>query len=125
MDNLKLYKIHRLQGKHRQHREKVHKSLKLQRKRKINDEVIETIVIDNAKTTVLRELKVELRNKMKLAESSESVTDCASGYVPIRKKTMKQCDSQLDVIRMVLECEVEKRNENNNENMGPFEITYF
>jgi hypothetical protein len=38
---------------------------------------------------------------------------------------MKQCDSQLDVIRMVLECEVEKRNENNNENMGPFEITYF
>ncbi|WJX64640.1 hypothetical protein P8452_49394 [Trifolium repens] len=49
MDNLKLCKIHCLQGKHSQYRKKVPKSLKLQRKRKNNDEVIETIVIDNAK----------------------------------------------------------------------------
>ncbi|GAU20787.1 hypothetical protein TSUD_85060 [Trifolium subterraneum] len=127
MDNLKLCEIHYLQGKHRQYREKVPESLKLQRKRKNNDEATdatETVVIDNAEARVPRELKMELRKnkkkKVKLAESSESVTvtDSASGSgsVPVRKKTMKQCDSQLDLIRMVLEREVEKRKKNNNEN---------
>jgi lysine-specific demethylase 3 len=123
MDNLKLCEIHYLQGKHRQYREKVPESLKLQRKRKNNDdEVTETVVIDNAEARVPRELKMELRKnkkkKVKLAESSESVTvtDSASGSGSVRKKTMKQCDSQLDLIRMVLEREVEKRKKNNNEN---------
>jgi lysine-specific demethylase 3 len=122
MDNLKLCEIHYLQGKHRQYREKVPESLKLQRKRKNDDEVTETVVIDNAEARVPRELKMELRKnkkkKVKLAESSESVTvtDSASGSGSVRKKTMKQCDSQLDLIRMVLEREVEKRKKNNNEN---------
>ncbi|CAJ2678394.1 unnamed protein product [Trifolium pratense] len=124
MDSLKLCEIHYLQGKHRQYREKVPESLKLQRKRKNNDEATETVVVDNAEATAPRELNMELRKnkkkKVKLAESSESVTvtDSASGSgsVPVRKKTIKQCDSQLDLIRMVLEREVEKRKKNNNEN---------
>lgn len=124
MDNLKLCEIHYLQGKHRQYREKVPESLKLQRKRKNKEEEQEqeqeTVVgVDNVEETVRveKEFKMELRKtkkkKVKLAESSESLTDSPSGSVPARKKTLKQCDTQLDLIRMVLEREVEKRKRNN------------
>lgn len=128
MDDLKLCEIHYLQGKHRQYKEKVPESLKLQRKRKNVDE---TVDIDNAETETARaqsEFKMELRKikkkKRKFSEDSESLTDTPSAStsasahatVSVRKKTMKQCDTQLDLIRMVLEREVEKRKGNSSSN---------
>ncbi|CAK8577837.1 unnamed protein product [Lathyrus sativus] len=128
MDDLKLCEIHYLQGKHRQYREKVPESLKLQRKRKNVDE---TAVIDNAETETARAqsaFKMELRKvkkkKRKFSESSESLTDTPSASasasahatLSVRKRTVKQCDTQLDLIRMVLEREVEKRKGNSSSN---------
>lgn len=128
MDDLKLCEIHYLQGKHRQYREKVPESLKLQRKRKNEGE---TVVIDNAETEEARaesKFKMELRKikkkKRKFSEDSEALTDTPSASasasapatVSARKRTMKQCDTQLDLIRMVLEREVEKRKGNSSSN---------
>lgn len=102
MDNLKLCEIHYLQGKHRQYKEKVPESLKLQRKRKEKD--IE--VPDNAETRAQRACKMaaKKKKKRKLSEGSEALV--AAG--PVRRKG----DMQLELIRMVLKREVEKRKRN-------------
>jgi len=110
IDNLKVCEIHYLQGKNRQYREKVPESLKLQRKRKNKEEEQEqvTVVVDNVEETfrVEKEFKMEMgktkkKKKVKLTESSESLTDSPFGYVPARKKTLKQCDAQLLSIQIL------------------------
>ncbi|XP_027330361.1 lysine-specific demethylase JMJ25-like isoform X2 [Abrus precatorius] len=75
MEDLKLCEIHYLQGRHRQYKEKVPESLKLQRKRK-ND------VVEN---------KIRAKKKRKAKEAL------------VAKR------NQLELIRMVLQREVEKK----------------
>ncbi|KAK7319593.1 hypothetical protein RJT34_04316 [Clitoria ternatea] len=109
-DNLKLCEIHYLQGRHRQYKEKVPESLKLQRKRK-NEE---PSVIDNTESRA-REGSRTARKKRKVSEGSDALAIVPSGSA--RKKALKQGgggggggDMQLELIKMVLKREAEKKN---------------
>ncbi|XP_027345887.1 lysine-specific demethylase JMJ25-like [Abrus precatorius] len=106
MDNLKLCEIHYLQGRHRQFKEKVPESLKLQRKRKKE----EPSVLDNVESRAPRASKM-VKKKRKLSEGSESLVVATSSA---RKKALKQGDMQLELIRMVLKREAEKKKNNSN-----------
>ncbi|KAJ7946891.1 lysine-specific demethylase JMJ25-like [Quillaja saponaria] len=104
MENLKLCEIHYLQGRHRQHREKVPESLKLQRRSRKGlgrkDPVLNNVEIRARKVSQLAKL---IKRKRKSSEVSEAVGEA------FRKKKMKRGDKQLELIRMVLKREVEKR----------------
>ncbi|XP_061349368.1 lysine-specific demethylase JMJ28-like [Gastrolobium bilobum] len=110
MEKLKLCEIHYLQGRHRQFKEKVPESLKLQRKSKKND----PYVLNNVEIRARKACKMA-KKKRKLSEGSEALV-----VGPARKKALKQGDMQLELIKMVLKREVEKRkkmkNNNNNNN---------
>ncbi|WCJ26916.1 Transcription factor jumonji (jmjC) domain-containing protein [Euphorbia peplus] len=99
MEDKKLCEIHHLQGRHRQHKTKVPETLKIQReyKRKSNP---------NADS---EEPNWELRaQKVKLGKSikrKKSVGDSVGESVKL-----KRGDLQLELIQMVLNREVEKRN---------------
>lgn len=85
MENVKFCEIHYLQGRLRQNREKVPDSLKLQRnmkKKKKRKKLMKNDVVE-----IIRAKKKKKRNQ-------------------------KQCDVQLDLIRMVLQREVEKKKKN-------------
>lgn len=93
---MKLCELHYLQGRHRQFKEKVPESLKIQRMRKkaLNRD-------KNLSSVKIRAQKVEnLAKLMKRKRSNE----------PLKKmKNLKRGDMQLELIRMVLKREVEKR----------------
>ncbi|KAI4296601.1 hypothetical protein L6164_036547 [Bauhinia variegata] len=107
MDNLKLCEIHYLQGRHRQYKEKVPESLKLQRKPKKgfnfrnaeNGPVLSNVEIRARKVGKMARL---LKKRRKSSDGSEALD---------RKKPFKQGggDMQLELIRIVLKREVEKR----------------
>ncbi|CAL0312014.1 unnamed protein product [Lupinus luteus] len=96
-ENLKLCEIHYLQGRHRQFKEKVPESLKLQRKRKKNKKDPVVNLSSNAEIRAQR-----MKKKRKI---SEALGSKKKGF------KLKNGDSnmQLELIRMVLQREVEKR----------------
>ncbi|XP_022142227.1 lysine-specific demethylase JMJ25 isoform X2 [Momordica charantia] len=102
MDNLKLCEIHYLQGRHRQCKEKVPDSLKLQRtsRRSIDtDSNIENVVIRAPRAATL----AKLMKRKKLAGASAALDGM------LNRMKMKKGSMQLELIRMVLRREVEKR----------------
>ena len=99
-DNLKLCEIHYLQGRHRQYKEKVPESLKLQRNAKKGTT---TKRDQNRRSVKIRAKKVEILAKlMKRKRSGESLR---------KAKRLKKGNAELELIRMVLKREVEKSNE--------------
>ncbi|KAI9121161.1 hypothetical protein K1719_008194 [Acacia pycnantha] len=104
MDNVKLCEIHYLQGRHRQYKEKVPESLKLQRKRKKglnkDDSVLNNVEVKARKVVKMAKM---MRKRIKVSDDSESME------APVGKKVSKQGNKQLELIRMVLKREVEKR----------------
>ncbi|TKY59356.1 Lysine-specific demethylase JMJ25 [Spatholobus suberectus] len=107
-DNLKLCEIHYLQGRHRQYKEKVPESLKLQRKRKPNEE---PNVLDNVESRA-RRTSIIAKKKRRLSEGPEALVIAASSSARKKKKELKRGDMQLELIRMVLKREAEKKNKN-------------
>lgn len=100
MDNLKLCEIHYLQGRHRQYKEKVPESLKLQRtttkkKAAMGDQSRRSVKIRAKKVEILAKL-------MKRKRSGESLR---------KMKRLKKGNAELELIRMVLKREVEKNTE--------------
>lgn len=108
MENMKLCEIHYLQGRHRQYREKVPESLKIQRKTQtapcedqnnggeggeIRAQKVEDLV------TLLKRKRAEEPAPVKIKKAKIK-----------KKKKLKRCDLNLELIRMVLKREVEKRN---------------
>ncbi|KAL9329267.1 hypothetical protein ACSQ67_004270 [Phaseolus vulgaris] len=88
-DNLKLCEIHYLQGRHRQYKEKVPESLKLQRKRKTSEE--EPNAVDNVESRARRTSRI-VKKKRRLFEGSEALVVAAPS--PAKKKALKQGDMQ-------------------------------
>ena len=117
MDNLKLCEIHYLQGRHRQFKEKVPESLKLQRKRK------------NHPSSSLNNVEIRARKACKMAKLAKKKRRLSDGEALVvqkkqnkknknkNKKGLKESgDMQLELLRMVLKREVEKRKKNNKKN---------
>ncbi|TQD72395.1 hypothetical protein C1H46_042066 [Malus baccata] len=108
MDDMKLCEIHYLQGRHRQFREKVPESLKLQRTPK-NAGDKDQNGSGNGGGVKIRARKVEnLVKLLKRKRSDEAVKNCKKKK---RKVKLKKSELNLDLIRMVLRREVEKRNQ--------------
>lgn len=102
MDNLKLCEIHYLQGRHRQYKEKVPESLKLQRKTTAKKKEVKG-GDQNRRSVKIRAKKVEILAKlMKRKRSGEALR---------KMKRMKRGNAELELIRMVLKREVEKSTE--------------
>lgn len=105
MDNLKLCEIHYLQGRHRQCKEKVPESLKLQRTNRKSietDSNLENVVIrasPKAKAATL----AKLMKRKKLGGASAALDGMLNGM------KMKKGGMQFELIKMVLRREVEKR----------------
>lgn len=102
MDNLKLCEIHYLQGRHRQCKEKVPDSLKLQR---TNRKSIETD--SNVENVVIRAPKAATLAKLMKRKKLAGATAALDGM--LNRMKMKKGSMQLELIRMVLRREVEKR----------------
>ncbi|OIV96128.1 hypothetical protein TanjilG_13060 [Lupinus angustifolius] len=98
MIGLKLCDTHYFQGRHRQNKEKVPDSLKLQRKstNNINNN-------QNGDVSENVEIREKLMKKKKRKQNSEDVIG------PARKKKKKNCDIRLELLTMVLEREIQKR----------------
>ncbi|RXH86058.1 hypothetical protein DVH24_017111 [Malus domestica] len=108
MDDMKLCEIHYLQGRHRQFREKVPESLKLQRTPKNGGDKDQN-GSGNGGGVKIRARKVEnLVKLLKRKRSDEAVKNCKKKK---RKVKLKKSELNLDLIRMVLRREVEKRNQ--------------
>ncbi|KAG6778660.1 hypothetical protein POTOM_015000 [Populus tomentosa] len=88
MDDKKLCEIHHLQGRHRQYRRKVPETLKLQRKK--------------SKKSSASSSNFESLSRVSLKEGK-------LGKFKKKGKKLKRGDLQLDLIRMVLQREMEKR----------------
>ncbi|XP_022950666.1 lysine-specific demethylase JMJ25 isoform X2 [Cucurbita moschata] len=104
MENLKLCEIHYLQGRHRQYKEKVPDSLKLQRTNRKSieaDSNVENLVIRAPKAAALA--KLMKKKKKKLAGASAALDGI------MNRMKMKKGSMQVELIRMVLRREVEKR----------------
>ncbi|KAM1139082.1 hypothetical protein ACFX2B_036482 [Malus domestica] len=109
MDDMKLCEIHYLQGRHRQFREKVPESLKLQRTPKNAGKKDQ-----NGSGVKIRARKVEnLVKLLKRKRSDEAVKNCKKKK---RKVKLKKSELNLELIRMVLRREVEKRNQTTTKN---------
>lgn len=111
MENVKLCEIHYLQGRHRQYKEKVPESLKLQRKRKKNhgvDRDDNTVINHNAGVKARKVVKMAKMMRKRVKLSSDEKKDVEGN---LGKKVSKKGNKhkQLELIRMVLKREVEKR----------------
>lgn len=106
MDNVKLCEIHYLQGRHRQYKEKVPESLKIKRKCKKGLNNKNDSVLNNVETKALKLGKMAKMMRKRLKTSDDSVTTTEA---PVRKKSSQEVDKQLELIKMVLKREVEKR----------------
>lgn len=110
MENMKLCEIHYLQGRHRQYKEKVPESLKLQRKKK-------TKKSQGGKETASSEFgirveKVKMKRKVK-KPARVSGSEAALLDETLRKmKSKKKGNLQLELIRMVLKRDLEKKKKN-------------
>ncbi|XP_057961547.1 lysine-specific demethylase JMJ28 isoform X2 [Malania oleifera] len=102
MDNKKLCEIHHLQGLHRQHRQKVPDSLKLQRKRrrKVNRDAA-------FQNRAIRANGVEKLAKRKKRKRPVGASEALDGA--LKKMKLRKGDLQLDLIRTCLQRQVERR----------------
>ncbi|MED6211885.1 hypothetical protein PIB30_077882 [Stylosanthes scabra] len=124
-DNLKLCEIHYLQGRKRQSKEKVPEFLKLQRKkRRSHSPSPPSSPANNVEIRARKDSKIAL-----LANKKRKLSDGTSEALVVQKKNMNKKkktknkvfrksgdDNHLELIRMVLEREVEKRKMRNNKN---------
>ncbi|KAF1882305.1 hypothetical protein Lal_00038951 [Lupinus albus] len=101
MEGLKLCETHYLQGRHRQNKEKVPDSLKLQRKTTTNSSNKNGVVSENV------EIRANLvkKKKKKRKQNSEDASG-SSG------KKRKNSDMRVELLKMVLEREIEKSKKN-------------
>ncbi|KAL6201103.1 hypothetical protein ACLB2K_024818 [Fragaria x ananassa] len=123
MENMKLCEIHYLQGRHRQYREKVPEDLKIQRK----TQTAPCEDRDNAgggggggggemKAQMEKVEDLVTLMKRKRAEEPAEAVKIKKAKVKKKKKKSKKgggekkCELNLELIRMVLKREVEKRN---------------
>ncbi|XP_050289017.1 lysine-specific demethylase JMJ28 isoform X3 [Quercus robur] len=110
MENMKLCEIHYLQGRHRQYKEKVPESLKLQRKKKSKKS-------QGCKETASSEFgirveRVKMKRKVK-KPARVSGSEAALLDETLRKmKSKKKGNLQLELIRMVLKRDLEKKKKN-------------
>ncbi|XP_021815439.1 lysine-specific demethylase JMJ25 [Prunus avium] len=104
MDDMKLCEIHYLQGRHRQFREKVPESLKLQRKPKNAPSRDQ-----NHNGVKIRARKVD--NLVKLLKRKRSEETLKKSKKRKKKMKLKKSELNLELIRMVLKREVDKRNQ--------------
>lgn len=105
MDDMKLCDIHYLQGRHRQFKEKVPESLKLQRKpskKSLNKEP--ELEIRAQKVATKKNLLSKPMKRKKSARVSTEALDDA-----LRKMKLKKGNLQLELIRMVLKRDLEKK----------------
>ncbi|KAF2305077.1 hypothetical protein GH714_001623 [Hevea brasiliensis] len=110
MDDKKLCEIHHLQGRHRQYKRKVPESLKLQRKYQKKSTANADSLPHNVEIRAPKEERLSRLVKLgkpikrkKLIGESEALGDA------VKKMRLKRGDLQLELIRMVLRREVEKR----------------
>ncbi|OMO76630.1 hypothetical protein CCACVL1_15541 [Corchorus capsularis] len=112
MEDKKLCEIHHIQGRHRQRKQKVPESLKMQRK--------------NWKRNAFEKNKLEIRAKLlKLAKpmkrkrliggESEALDEA------VRKMKLKRGDLPLELIRMVLKREIEKKKKRKESDCSDFD----
>ena len=120
MENMKLCEIHYLQGRHRQYKEKVPESLKLQRKKK-------TKKSQGGKETASSEFgirveKVKMKRKVK-KPARVSGSEAALLDETLRKmKSKKKGNLQLELIRMVLKRDLEKKKKNKKKKKSDFPL---
>lgn len=95
VDGKKLCKIHYLQGRHRQHKQKVPEALKLQRAPR------NSLNRDPNEVRVPKVVKLEKRKR--LIEQSEAIDKA------LKRMKLKKGDVELELIKLVLIREVEKR----------------
>lgn len=106
MDGKKLCGIHHLQLRHRQHKEKVPESLKLQRKRKRTVIVGRDLKVraknrtDQVKMTTTTKKKKKKRGSVGVSEALDSA---------VKRMKLRKGDLQLDLIRTFLQRQVERR----------------
>jgi lysine-specific demethylase 3 len=105
MDDMKLCEIHYLQGRHRQFKEKVPESLKLQRKpsKKALNKEAELEIRAQKVGTKKNLLSKPMKRKKSARFSTEAVDDA------LRKMKLKKGNLQLELIRMVLQRGLEKK----------------
>ena len=100
MEDKKLSEVHYIQGRHRQYRQKVPESLKLQRR----DKKKKKKVFDVEESPEIRaRMRRRLKKKKKRVIGESEALDKA-----VKKMKLKRGDLQLELIRMVLKREVEK-----------------
>ncbi|KAL6990934.1 hypothetical protein U1Q18_009055, partial [Sarracenia purpurea var. burkii] len=103
MENKKLCEIHHLQGRHRQHKEKVPESLKIKRKKHNQDSELQNQEISARKRG--KEGIPRLAKRSRNVDVSEALDDA------LRKMKLKRGDLQLELIRGFLQRQVEKKKE--------------
>lgn len=106
MDGKTLCDIHYLQGKHRQHKQKVPESLKLERnvnkKREISNGECSRRVQKLAKKPVVTTVAAERRRRKCVSEALDEA---------LKKMKLKRGDLHLELIRVFLQRQVEKKKE--------------
>ncbi|PSS24699.1 Lysine-specific demethylase [Actinidia chinensis var. chinensis] len=105
MEGKKLCEVHHLQGRHRQHKEKVPDSLKLQRKKprsQIQESEPQIRARKREKEGESQEIRARKREKVGVSEALDEA---------LRKMKLKRGDLQLELIRVFLERQVEKKKE--------------
>lgn len=103
MESKKLCELHYLQGRHRQNKEKVPISLKLQRKKRYK-----TLNRDSeSRSPAIRVKRVE--KSAKTAKRRDSVRVSEALDKALKKMKLKKGDLQLELIRVFLQRQVERR----------------
>lgn len=115
MENMKLCEIHYLQGRHRQYKEKVPESLKLQRKKKSKKSQ------GGKETTASSELgirveRVKMKRKVKKPARVSGLEAALLDETLRKMKSKKKGNLQLELIRMVLKRDLEKKKKNKKKN---------
>ena len=103
MENKKLCELHYLQGRHRQNKEKVPGSLKLQRKKR-NKTVNQDCESRNPEIRAKRAAKLAKPMKRRGSVRVSEALDKA-----LKKMKLKKGDLQLELIRVFLQRQVERR----------------
>ena len=103
MEDKKLCELHYLQGRHRQNREKVPVSLKLQRKKRyktVNRESESRVPEIRVKRVVKSAKPVKRRGSVRVSEALDKA---------LKKMKLKKGDLRLELIRVFLQRQVERR----------------
>ncbi|KAK1556525.1 hypothetical protein Q3G72_006725 [Acer saccharum] len=101
MEDKKLCEVHYIQGRHRQYRQKVPESLKLQRR----DKKKKKKVFDVEESP---EIRARMRRRLKKKKKKRVIGESEALDKAVKKMKLKRGDLQLELIRMVLKREVEK-----------------